>query len=228
MLGPGEGPTRFVGIDGCSAGWIAITWDGESATTAHFLPTLADLADAVTGAVAIAIDIPIVVPETQRAAEAGLRTFLGPRRSSVFATPPRVAMAETDYAAANAASRAATGKGISRQAWGLVPKIRELQAWLPTAPAVVIEAHPEACFAMLLGHPATASKKTWAGMTERFGVLTDAGLDLTELDDTAGRSAATDDVLDAAAAAWTAARFHRGEARSFPENADGSADTIWA
>jgi len=217
---------RFVGVDGCPTGWIAVAWDGASSTTAHFLPALDSLADVVPDAAVVAIDMPVVVPERARTAEAELRAFLGPRRSSVFATPPRVAFDAPDYASANNAARVAFGKGISRQAWALVPKIHEVTAWLPNAGLPVIEAHPEACFAMLLGAPATASKKTWAGMTQRFDALIAAGFDLAGVDEVAARAAITDDLLDAAAAAWTAHRFHRGEARSFPTDADG--DAIWA
>lgn len=219
---------RFVGVDGCPTGWIAVAWDGSTDTTAHFLPSLDGLAAAVPDATVVAIDMPIVVPKRERAAEAELRAFLGPRRSSVFTTPPRIAFDATDYATANDAARASTGKGVSRQAWALVPKIREVIAWLPTAGVPVIEAHPEGCFAALLGAPAAASKKTWAGMTQRLGALTAAGFDLTDVDETAARAAITDDLLDAAAAAWTAARFHRGAARSFPADAAPDDDVIWA
>lgn len=219
---------RFVGVDGCPTGWIAVAWDGAGATTAHFLPALDVLVEAVPDAAVIAIDMPIVVPEVERGAETELRAFLGPRRSSVFATPPRAAMSADDYAAANDAARATTGKGVSRQAWALVPKIREAIRWIPTVDVPVIEAHPEACFAVLLGEPAAASKKTWAGMTQRLGALTAAGFDLSDVDETAARAAVTDDLLDAAAAAWTAARHARGEARPFPADGPAGGDVIWA
>ena len=219
---------RFVGIDGCPSGWIAVAWDGSGSATAYFLPRLEALPSLVPDAAVVAIDIPIVIPEAARSAEAALRSFLGPRRSSVFATPPQAAMDADDYASANRAARAATGKGISRQAWALVPKIREAVAWIPEAGIPVIEAHPEGCFAALLGAPASASKKTWAGMTQRLGALTAAGFELSDIDETAARAALTDDLLDAAVTAWTAARFHRGEARSFPPRPNPLHDVIWA
>jgi predicted RNase H-like nuclease len=43
----------------------------------------------------------------------------------------------------------------------------------------------------------------------------------------AGRAGA-DDVLDAAAAAWSAGRIARGEARCFPHGAAPGAPAIWA
>ena len=220
---------RVVGIDGCPTGWIAVVWSGvPGPVTAHHLPTLAHLPDAVPEVEVVAIDIPLFVPAGARRSEADLRTFLGPRRSSVFSTPPTVAMAETDYAAANAAARDHTGKGISRQAWALVPKIREAVEWVQTFDGPVIEAHPEASFALMLGRPAIAGKKVWAGMSERLDALNQAGFDLGDIDATAARAALTDDLLDAAAAAWSAGRYRRGEARSFPTEPDPPGDVIWA
>lgn len=219
---------RFVGIDGCPTGWIAVAWDGAGATTAFFLPELEALTAAIPDPAVIAIDMPIVVPDLARSSEAALRAALGPRRSSVFATPPHAAFDATDYATANQVARKATGKGISRQAWALVPKIREVRAWLPSATAPVIEAHPEGSFAELLGAPADASKKTWAGMTQRLAALAAAGFDLSAVDEQAARAAVTDDLLDAAAAAWTAERYHRGVARPFPLEPDPADDVIWA
>ncbi len=224
---------KFVGIDGCPTGWIVVAWDGAANTSAHYLDALDGLEAVVPHAAVVAIDMPTVIPETAREAERALRRFLGPRRSSVFATPPPAAFAHEDYAAANQAARDATGRGISRQSWALMPKISEVLAWLPIAPCTVIEAHPETSFAVMLGGPAASGKKTWAGMRERLDILEAAGFDLTELDAEAGRAAATDDMLDAAAAAWTAWRFHSGEARRFPaatafgDTASGDA-AIWA
>ncbi len=148
----------------------------------------------------------------------------------MFATPTRAAFDCRDYASANEASRASTGKGISRQAWALVPKIREAQEWLTTTSVPSFEAHPEACFAEMLGGPAKASKKTWAGMKERYDACRRAGIDLDDLDTAAGVAALTDDLLDAAAAAWTAWRFWHGEARPFPAEPDRGSeeDVIWA
>ena len=220
---------RVVGVDGCRTGWIAVAWTGErGSTTAHHLRTLDDVADVATDIAVVAVDMPLFVPESERTAEVALRRALGPRRSSVFATPPRTAIDAPDHAAATARARAATGKGVSRQAWNLVPKIREAIAWAATVDVPVIEAHPEGSFTELLGAPASAGKKTWAGMTQRLGALTAAGFDLAAIDLAAAEAASTDDLLDAAAAAWTADRYRRGRARSFPTNPDPAADAIWA
>ena len=94
------------------------------------------------------------------------------------------------------------------------------------------EVHPEVSFAMLLGQPATSPKKTWTGMRERLQALRGAGIDLDEIGE-AGRHAGVDDVLDAAAAAWSAARLVVGNGKSFPSPPErdpvtGREVAIWA
>jgi predicted RNase H-like nuclease len=55
------------------------------------------------------------------------QTLLGMRRSSVFRIPPRAAVEADCYEAASAAARAGCGKGLSKQAFALFPKILELR-----------------------------------------------------------------------------------------------------
>lgn len=68
-------------------------------------------------------------------------------------------------------------------------------------------------FAVLLRAPARASKKTWAGMVERRNALQAAGihLDRISVDSIAATRASVDDMLDAAVAAWSAARLLVGQ-----------------
>ncbi len=73
-------------------------------------------------------------------------------------------------------ARGLTLRGISQQAYALGPKILEVERWLPSSPCPVYEVHPEVSFAVLLGEPARASKKTWAGMVERRRALEAAGI----------------------------------------------------
>jgi len=79
------------------------------------------------------------------------------------------------------------------------------------------EVHPEVSFWALAGAPLRAGKHTWTGQAERRALLEAAGLVIpTELG-RAGMVAATDDVLDAAVAAWSAQRIANGHARSLPD-----------
>jgi predicted RNase H-like nuclease len=179
----------------------------------------------------VAVDMPIGLGNTTfREADTLARQLLGPRGSSVFATPPRPVLETDDHAAASALCVELTGKGVSRQAHGLRHKILELDRWLPYAPCEVREAHPELCFAEMMGHPARHRKKSWGGLAERLRVLQLAGLDPLALP-TDPAPVAPDDLLDAFATAWTATRLEQGRAHSLPDPPElldsGESAAIW-
>lgn len=199
-----------VGVDGSPDGWVAVALAADGTARGVHGPTLDAIVAQVPEAAGIGVDIPIGLPRAgPRRADVDARRLLGPRRSSVFLTPVREALEARTHAEASATARRRTGHGVSRQAYGLAGRILEADAWAPRAPVPVWEVHPEVCFAVLLGHPATASKKTWSGMRERLTALEAAGVGLADLSGT-GR-AAPHDVLDAAAVAWSAERLLRGQ-----------------
>jgi predicted RNase H-like nuclease len=64
------------------------------------------------------------------------------------------------------------GYGMSRQAFGILPKIRELDDLItPAHQTIVYEAHPELAFMQLTGAPMQHNKKTAAGRAERLEAL---------------------------------------------------------
>ena len=200
---------------------------------AHLVPDIGALAESVPDASAIAIDMPIGLPDRgHRRADLAARDVLGPRRSSVFMTPVRAALAASSHAAATAISTETSGFGISRQAFALCSKIFEVEAWLPRASCPVYEAHPEVSFTEMIGRPARASKKSWQGMVERRDALAAVGIVLDYLDPEVGAAVGVDDMIDAAAAAWTASRVIAGSARPLPDppeiDATGRPIAIWA
>ena len=222
-----------VGVDGCKSGWIAIVLHDGHDPDAHYLPTIASLRSIAPEAEVVAIDIPIGLPEGgRREADSARRDFLGARRSSVFFTPVRAALEAKTHAQGTRVALDQTGFGMSQQSFALGEKILEVDMWLPSAPCPVYEVHPEVSFAVLLGTPATAPKKTWAGMVERRRALEAAGIALEGIGGIAAARAAVDDMLDAAVAAWTARRLARGVARSFPVlpplSLSGRPIAIWA
>jgi predicted RNase H-like nuclease len=222
-----------VGVDACRTGWIAVAVDDTGVLGAHYLPAISTLATAVAEAEVVGIDIPIGMPESgRREADVAARALLGPRRNSVFFTPPRPVVEASAHAEASAVSLRLTGFGISRQAFALAPKLLEVDEWIRRAPCPVYEVHPEVSFALLIGSPATASKHSWAGVSERRTALDSAGLNLDGVDGEAARRAGVDDMLDAAAAAWTARRIAHGHAVAIPESApidtNGRPIAIWA
>ena len=207
-----------VGIDACGGGWVGVVLDGAGGTAAVFGRTVAALLEAAPPVATIGIDIPIgLLEEGVRAADLAARQVVGPRRSSVFMTPIRAALEAPSHLEANRIARARGGAGVSRQAYGLRARILEVDAWLAGAPAPVFEVHPEVCFATMAGAPLADGKKSWAGLERRRELLRAAGIALAGDLGEAGRLAAPDDVLDAAAAAWTARRLLRGTARPLPD-----------
>lgn len=231
---PGDPRNRtVVGIDACPGGWVGIVLDDSTRTAAVFGRTVAELLDTAPPVALITIDIPIGLPDqAHRAADLAARKVIGPRWQSVFLTPVRAALTAPTYIEANAAARQHTGRGVSRQVYALRAKILEVDAWLDRAPAPVFEVHPEVCFATLASATLATRKKSWAGMEERRAMLHSAGIRLASDLGPAGRHANADDVLDAAAAAWTARRLLDGIARPRPDppevGSDGRRVAIWA
>ena len=164
------------------------------------------------------IDIPIGLRESEglaRGCDSGARSVLGKRASSVFSAPLRPVLAAADYPEANALSRQLSGKGLSKQAYNIMPKIREVDTLLlgsARARAALREVHPEVCFWSLAGRQAMShNKKTQSGFDERLAVLTGY---LPEARDLITRAllqfprklVARDDIVDAFVVALTASR----------------------
>ncbi len=225
-----------LGVDACRTGWIGILLDRDDPPEARWAKTIGDLAVYAGPVTVMAIDIPIGLSETDtRPCDLEARIAVGARRSSVFLTPIRAAIEAPSYTEANAVSRELGHGGVSRQAYGMQQKILEVDAWWPTAPFEVCEVHPELSFKEMAGEPLDASKHTWSGIRRRHRLLERAGIvlrDLVDPGDQAGDHAAVDDVLDAAAAAWSARRIADGTAFSVPSSpppdATGRPIAIWA
>lgn len=146
--------------------------------------------------------------------------FVGPRRGSVFPTPPRAALLAASYADARRVL-----PSLSAQSFALGRKILEVAGCLQER---VFEVHPEVSFAALAGRHLRHAKRTWNGQTARRLLLASAGIVLP--DELAAGRAAADDVLDTAVAAWTAARKASGQAATLPPEPplqDGRAVAIW-
>jgi len=209
---------RVAGVDGARHGWVAVSLEASGpAVTVRAGPSLdtllaPDLGRA--GTMVVGIDMPLGLLETGwREADRAARRLLGPRRSSVFAIPPRAVWAEASYPAANLRCRELTGQGLSAQAWGLRAKLLEADQYRQTCGHPLYEVHPELAFGAMAGAPLAASKHTGPGRDERRRLLARAGLEIP-----AGIPAALiGDVLDAAAVAWSARRIAAGQAVTVPD-----------
>src|SRR6478672_7129532 len=97
----GDGMSEVAGVDGCPRGWIAVVGAAGEALRIEVHSTLAALLSAHPGLAAIAVDMPIGLPDRigpgGRGPEAALRPHLGMRQSSVFSVPSRRAVYTLDY-----------------------------------------------------------------------------------------------------------------------------------
>ena len=168
-----------IGIDGCKGGWFYFRFNGETCTFG-FAPTLIDVLHGVPADARVLIDMPIGLKErgkSERDCDLEARAMLKPlRHASVFAAPCRQASKLEDYALASAKNQKITGRALSRQCWGIVPKIREVDEWLRSRDGDrhsirLRESHPELVFRGLAGGPMSANKKTREGFAERMTIL---------------------------------------------------------
>lgn len=205
----------IAGADGCPKGWAlaSATVVGEALTDLRVerVETLdSTVANVRKGTLkALAIDMPIgLINEHPRTADVDARKVLGPRRSSVFPTPLLATLDAADYDDARARSRNACGKALSKQAWHLMPKIRDLDALIqPGDQPAIAEAHPECAFLRMQADiPLDHAKSSDEGRALRIGLLRASGrFDAEELDRAlASKVAPIIDLLDAIALVVTA------------------------
>jgi predicted RNase H-like nuclease len=184
--------------------------------------SLAGVLDDIPGsdpAAIVGIDMPLGLVEAGwRDADRLARGLLGPRRSSIFAIPPRPVWAQATYQAANQRCRELTGQGFSIQAWGLRPKLLEANEYLRTCGHPMYEVHPELAFGAMAGAPLPHSKHTAPGRDLRRELLVAAGISIPAVASRARALAPpVTDTLDAAAVAWSAWRIATGRAIVIPD-----------
>ena len=232
------------GVDGAKGEWVMAVTAAERGASVGFSVwrSFGDLwAEACGQRIAVvAVDMPIGLPDIERrTADVEARALLGPRRSSLFWTPPLCVLDADDHAEANGRSRARTDWGLSVQSFNLLPKIREVrealsaESFAPLARPRAAEVHPETSLVLLAGAPMRASKRTQSGVDERLAALEGIFPNTADVVQGPIRSsprASLDDRLDALAAAWTARRIASGEAICLGEgefDATGYPMHIW-
>lgn len=238
--------STYVGVDWASGCWIAFALDDAGATDDGWAvgtyPAMLNVWHEYRQADWILVDVPVGLPDDGvRECDELARAELGPRGSSVFETPCRAAVEADSYDEARDLNADALGRGISAQAWGIVPRIREVDVFLAEhedADGTIRESHPELCFQGLdVAGRIDASKHDAAGLEQRKDVL--AAVDpamasvydriereYVEVDPAFARPISTnarDDVLDAMALALTA-READGDFETLPESPPRDAD----
>ncbi len=199
----------FVGVDGCRAGWLAITLEDDT-WRAEVFATIDDLWEALYDSSLILIDMPIGLPSENipiRECDYVARKLLSPfRHSSVFPPPTRAAIQAETYPQACAINQRLTGSRFTVQTWHIVPKIREIDSLLldnVSARSRIRESHPEVAFWMLVGgRPMWYPKRQLVGRAERLACLragfppADAIFEQVKRD-FPSRDVAPDDIVDA-------------------------------
>lgn len=223
---------RVCGVDGCRGGWvIALVENPGLAESRVEIDSYSDFAAVRDrcdefGAHYIGVDMPIGLAEDgRRAAESEARRRLVGRHSSVFTSPAHAVLETDNWADALAVNRKVAGKGMSKQMYSLLPKIRQVRSAVhPDDQPRFSEVHPELSFVAMAGR-LPAAKKSALGQLQRLALVEHrvgsllgwAGSgttteELAESEDPTLANAALDDVLDACAAAWTAGRLAIGVA----------------
>jgi predicted RNase H-like nuclease len=229
------------GADGCPPGWVVVLKDigGRRAPEVMVCADMAEVLRRPELPGIIGVDMPIGLPDAVgpggRDPEVELRSELGDRQSSVFAIPSRAAVYAGDYAEAcqRSLETSEPPRKISKQAFNLFPKIRQLDEMIRADPGLVHilhETHPEGAFMVMNGRtPLDEPKKVKSAIHEpgialRKRLLTDvAGFDGDFLDRRPPKGVGIDDFIDACACAWVAEKIARGTATTWPAlpNRDG-------
>lgn len=218
--------TFVLGLDGCRSGWCGVTIEVRDGTAFASPPAVFSTFEQALRSEAriIAVDIPIGLLDVpgQRGCDREARRLLGrPAASSVFPPPSRKACGITDYWEASAVNIRLTSKRLTRQAFSIAPKIREVDAHMkPELETRIYEAHPELCFWALNSGTRLANRKKFrAGRLERWSLLRHVLPHLSErapfpreMPDGCG----VDDYLDALVTAWTALCLFEGRAQRVP------------
>jgi len=218
------------GVDGCRDGWLVVAELPGREPEAFLAPDAGALVAALPDDALLVVDVPIGLPEEgARRCDVEARAFLGrPRAASVFPAPVRGVLDATDYADALRRHRALDGRGLSLQAFHLLPRIRDVDRLMRARPALrprVREGHPEVAFALWAGAPIRAPKRSADGRARRAARVDAAWPDARERARRDLRGAgryAPDDLLDAFALLWSARRWAAGRVRTFPPRSHGA------
>lgn len=216
--------TKILGLDGCRAGWLVVILEPESGELkARLVGNWSELAAERARAAMVAVDIPIGLTDRgARGCDVAARRLLPRgRKSSVFPAPRRYMLDCGTWAEAQGEGRRLERCGLSKQCWGILPKIREVDAALgPADQDRVREAHPELIFHHLNGWAPLPGKRSAEGRDARLRLLAASGLKgVAPLLDLYPRAQVQpDDVIDAAACALAGSRIRRGKAVRLPED----------
>lgn len=210
------------GVDGYPRGWLVLRCSFDRRGRMEIVGLEAHRGFASVLALPdrlLVVDIPIGLVERAcdgpRRCDVEARRLLGTRGASVFPAPSREALTAGSYSEAKAIGP------MNLQTFGILRKVADVDhAMDPATQVRVREGHPELSFREIANGGAPLRPKTSAdGKGQRTRLLAKLGLDVGGLIERRPTGAGVDDVLDAAAMVWTAARISFAQARAIPADA---------
>lgn len=219
---------KTLGIDGCRAGWIAISLDDDNAGY-WLVESDRQLGDFFNEFDRIFIDVPIGLEEESyiRKCDRELRKVLGPEYTgSVFNPPVRRAMHAPTYAEASMTSYEITGKKVSIQSWNITSNIKAVDQYLQEDESLrekVFESHPELLFQKLNGGNSILQKKaTKKGLRHRLDLIKEKSKYADDFfrdikEEYRRNQVEEDDIVDAMVLALFAHSSLNGEIKTLPE-----------
>ena len=218
--------TKCLGIDGCKDGWICAVLLG-GALDVYRYENVSEILSAHGDFGACLIDIPIGLRSRadQTRPDDCARRYIKGRGSTIFPVPCRqaVELLSASYREACDENARVLNKRFSRQSFGIIPKIREVDDFFKQNPRYIsrlMESHPEICFKQLGGKILLSKKNGPEGLAERLAVLGRHGLSITpdEIYNLSKKlQCAPDDIADACCLAVSASYVARGSFITLPE-----------
>jgi predicted RNase H-like nuclease len=211
------------GVDGCTGGWVCVARNGFD-VTAFIEPSMSAVIARLGGRAIVAVDVPIGLTEQgARTCDLEARKILGqPRGTSVFPAPVRAALRGRTHVEASDLHEHADGRRMTRQAFGILAKIREVDSLLvrnPRLQQTIREIHPELSFTFWnAGQPMRHRKSRLSGRSEREVLIEKQwpGTRRKLVGQLRGQPYKPDDLNDALAALWTAERIQSRTAERIP------------
>jgi predicted RNase H-like nuclease len=168
----------FAGADGCPKGWIQITRDTiTGAIESQCFPDAKTMVSQHPQPQVLTIDVPIgLLDAGARNCDREARAVLGRRKNSVFTAPLRPMLPAETWEEACGIRESIEGKRITKQVWGILPKVREVDELMIERSDLrewVHEVHPEVCFWAWKGEPMSHPKRKKPGRHERLEPVVD-------------------------------------------------------
>lgn len=204
----------IIGLDGCSSGWAVASKNIKNDLIQfHIISQLDQLNKMFNQPHLIAIDMPVHLINPYRSVDQKARVMLGKRASTVFNAPCIASLKENNFQAASLINYRLTNKKLSKQSFNLFNKIREVQNFKNSNPAIrIYESHPELAFMKLNeNHVVLEKKKTTEGKIKRIKLLQSI-FDTFDYDSLRGKFNKSmindDDILDSFAMLYVALKIY--------------------